>query len=238
MTTIHLNPPRARLSQVLPMPVLIALVVFALLAGSALIGNLSSSTTAAAVPTPALPIIIIQKEPAQPQPTAAAAQVAVIGRANVLPRAVVAYDAPEGKVIGAIEAGRPYRVVAASAGALWLQADVENSGMVWLNTAELYGIATPDLPTPQTVYVSSPQPATAPIAPDRVSQPAGPPQPSTEPHSAPVELTAEQQAAVDNEFGLTDDDRARALDQHQAQQLAWCADKVSEYCDLVRSASR
>jgi hypothetical protein len=39
-------------------------------------------------------------------------------------------------------------------------------------------------------------------------------------------------------YGLTDADMDRALADHNAQQLAWCADKQSAYCDLVRAASQ
>jgi hypothetical protein len=160
-TTTHLISARVRWFDI-PMPATIAIVIFFALCAAGLIGRLQlPSSTSAAEPTPQLPIIIIASPLLVQPPTAVpAAQVADISRANLLPRAVVAYDSPSGQVLGAIEAGRPYRVVAASAGALWLQADVTGSGLIWIRTAELYGVdisqPTPAIVVqPQVVYIAS-----------------------------------------------------------------------------------
>lgn len=67
------------------------------------------------------------------------------------------------------------------------------------------------------------------------------PPPSYQVDSAPAAptLTAdERQQALDREFGLTDEQKAAALDDHNAQQLAWCADTQSAYCDMVRQAAQ
>src|SRR5262245_51260692 len=53
-----------------------------------------------------------------------------------LGRAVVAYSAPNGDVLGAIEQGRAYRLVARS-GLDWLQLQVDGSGLIWVKAQEL-----------------------------------------------------------------------------------------------------
>jgi hypothetical protein len=68
-----------------------------------------------------------------------------------LARAVVAYDAPDGKVLGAIEPGRPYQLLARS-GTAWVLLAIEGSGMVWVRRDDLEGVV--DVATP----VSSAQP--------------------------------------------------------------------------------
>lgn len=156
-TTTNLNPPRARWYD-LPTPVAAALVIFFLLLIGLLIGRVRS-TPAAAMPTPAI-IIIASPLPQGIPPTAVpAAQVAALPP-NVLRRAVVAYDSPNGGVIGAIESGRTYAVVARW-GSDWLQADVSGSGVVWLKADQVLDL--PDglvdlqpAPQPAVVYVSAP----------------------------------------------------------------------------------
>jgi hypothetical protein len=88
-----------------------------------------------------------------------------------LTRAVVAFDAPDGQVLGAIEGGRRYRVLARS-GLSWAQLDVDGSGAVWVRLAELdalagaLDLATPvPTPPPQVRYITSlPAPAPPPAA--------------------------------------------------------------------------
>jgi hypothetical protein len=162
VTTTNLTKPtswRARWIELSP-PVACAIVIFALLAIAGLVGRIRS-TPAAAVPTAQLPIIIVASPlPVQP-PTAVPLQVAA-ALPNTLRRAAVAYDSPNGNVIGAIEQGRAYQV-RARFGADWLQADVVGSGVVWLRSADvldlpdgLVDLAPP--PAPQVVYVSAPAP--------------------------------------------------------------------------------
>ncbi len=86
---------------------------------------------------------------------------------NTLMRAVVAYDAPNGAVRGAIEAGRGYQLIERS-GADWLHADVDGSGLVWLRSADVTGLPADladvaPVPPPQIVYVAS-QPVEQPPA--------------------------------------------------------------------------
>ena len=125
-----------------------------------------------------------------PSPTLGIARVAL---AVGLPRAVVAYDAPDGRVVGALEPGRTYRVTARSRLA-WLQLDVAPPGapanLVWVAahelpelglTAGLADLAPPaPTPAPQIVYVAVPGPA-APPAPAPADAPALP-----EPTRAPT----------------------------------------------------
>jgi hypothetical protein len=73
MTTTNLRPPRRAWYDVSP-PIGAAICVLALLMIAALVGRIrSEQSTAQAVPTPALPVIIIQKEAAQAVPTPAPA---------------------------------------------------------------------------------------------------------------------------------------------------------------------
>jgi hypothetical protein len=114
----------------------------------ALVGALSSVRSAPQVPpaTP-LPVIIIV---ATPTAAAAAPPLLAIAAAQTgLPRAVVAYDRPDGAALGAIEAGRAYTLTA-RLGDTWLQADVAQSGQVWIHASDLFGdlASLPDVATP------------------------------------------------------------------------------------------
>jgi len=96
------------------------------------------------------------------QPTAApsAATVAPPAATTVLGRAVVAYDAPDGAPVGALDAGRPY-TVAEELGS-WRQLDVAGSGLVWVRAWEMDGIAPPT-PTPLPTAIPVPTAAPAPV---------------------------------------------------------------------------
>lgn len=111
-----------------------------------------------------------------------------------LPRAVIAYAAPDGIVLGAIEPGRAYRLAARS-GDFWLQLDVADSGLVWVRASDLPEIAAPDLatpvpqPTPAPIYIA-PAPA-MPAAPAMPPAPAMPAAPMPEAPAAPVPTPAQ-----------------------------------------------
>lgn len=138
------------------------------------------------VPRPQPPLLLA--------PTAAPAA-AVSRPANTLARAVLAYAAPEGAVLGALQPGRVYTPTARS-GLGWVQLDVTQAGeqanLVWVRAAEVGATlaALPDLtpptpaPTPQTVYVfvAAPPPPPAPAA---AAAPA-PEVPAAEPAPAPA----------------------------------------------------
>jgi len=72
-----------------------------------------------------------------------------------LDRAVVAYSAPDGAVIGALEPGRPYTVTARLS-TTWVQIDAMGGGLVWVHS-EAIRIApdllatAPDLATPTAI---------------------------------------------------------------------------------------
>ena len=193
LTTTNLRLPSARAWWNLPVPVAAAICVFALLAIAGLVGQLRAAGHIAPAPTPALdPIIIIASPLPQGIPPTAvpAAQVAAV-LPNTLRGAVVAYDAPAGNVLGAIEAGRTYALLARY-GAEWLQADVAGSGVVWLKADQVLDLppGLADLePTPapvvveRPIYVSAP-PAAAEAAPT-VSEPSAPP-PTMAPQTAAI----------------------------------------------------
>jgi len=103
-----------------------------------------------------------------------------------LPRASVAYAAPGGAVLGALEPGRGYRPVARY-GANWVQIDAEGSGLVWIDAGAAgvpVSASLPDLApraTPEVIYVIAPA-AAAPAAPVIAPAPTMdvPPGPRTE----------------------------------------------------------
>ena len=53
-----------------------------------------------------------------------------------LEKAVIAYDAPDGSELGALEPGRSYTVVARY-GAAWAQLDAPGSGLVWVKAVDI-----------------------------------------------------------------------------------------------------
>lgn len=169
LTTTNLNLPRARWPELSP-PAAAALAIFFLLLIGLIVGRVRSTPSVLLHPTPALdPIIIIASPlPQGPVPTAAPVQVAAVAP-NALRRAVVAYDSPSGNVLGAIEQGRVYTVLARF-GSDWLQADVQGSGVVWMKADQVLDLPAglADLEPTQApviverpVYVAAPMPAVA-----------------------------------------------------------------------------
>jgi len=166
--------------------------IFFVAAVAALVGRGEPPPMRADAPTPA-PIILIAtaQPPIVPTP---AAQIERVGATTTV-RALVAYDAPDGQALGAIEAGRAYQVLA-SYGASWLQADVTGSGVVWLRAADLLGapgglIDLRPTDAPRVVVVSAPAPAAAPAytytppTPD-MQQMSEPPAPPISDHQAQI----------------------------------------------------
>jgi hypothetical protein len=201
VTTTNLRPPRREWYD-LPVPVAIVICVFALLAIAGLIGKIHSAPVVAAVPTPALAIVI-----ATPQPTTAptpAAQVAAVPVGNVTTRAIVVYgDHDLATAIGAVEAGRAF-VPLSRYGSEWTQVDMAGgTGVVYARTADLYGI--PELvdleppPAPQVIYqvVSAPAPAAPTPEPEQYMIVSEPP---AIPTAAPV-VRAEDFKPVDPKAG-------------------------------------
>jgi hypothetical protein len=169
VTTTRLKTPRraARWLNQMPPTLSFAIALFIIAGGIASVKGLRSAYEAVTVPTPMLPIVIIASPlPLQPPTAVPAVQVAAV-LPNRLRRAAVAYDSPNGNVIGAIEQGRAYQVLARFGGD-WLQADVVGSGVVWLRSADVLDLpdGLVDLqppPAPAVVYVpvSAPAPAYA-----------------------------------------------------------------------------
>jgi len=189
-------------------PIALLFLALALIIAVALLRPHGTPASVAAVPTPALPIIIATTRAELP-PTAAPVQQVSAVFPGTLARAVVAYDAPEGRVIGAINQGAAYRVVARY-GVDWLQADVDGSGVVWLRAADLFDLPTdladlaPETP-PQIVYqvVNQEQPA------------------------EPTLTTDERAAALVREFGPSDITGGDALKAHQAREDAYAAGQAA-----------
>jgi hypothetical protein len=160
LTEALARPVRLPLAALLALAVVPAIVIAALLVGAG-----STRQSAPKV----MPLL--------PSPTLGLARVAA---AAGLPRATVAYDAPGGQVVGALEPGRGYRVVARS-GLDWVQLDVAGNGeapnLVWVaagavpetqTVAGLADLATAaPTPTAQVVYV-----AAAPAAPAAAPPPS------------------------------------------------------------------
>lgn len=154
----------------------------------------ASAPQAQVVPTPALVFVYPTTVP-----TAEPVKVVQLDT-HTLGRAVVAYDAPNGHVIGAIDQGHRYEVCARF-GADWVQAEVSGSGLVWLRTADVFDLPTDlaDLaPTqaPQVVYVAS-----------ELRQPVVP---SVDPIALPP-------AQIDAAFAA-----------HQAREAAWAAGQAQQ----------
>lgn len=128
----------------------------------ALIGALASARpTSPAVPLPTRAAIIIIATPTLSGPAIAAAP------RSGLPRAIVAYDQPDGRALGAIDAGRAYTPTVRS-GLEWLQIEAAGSGLVWVRIEDLIdGLAgLSDVATP------IPAPAIVEAAPAVLEQPA------------------------------------------------------------------
>jgi hypothetical protein len=152
MTTTNLNKPRARWLD-LPVPVAIAICLFAILAIAGLLGKIHSAASVAAVPTPGLVILIATPQP-EPVPIVAPVQVAY----QQPPRHVVGFDSPNGNPMGAIPAPEPSAIVARF-GDEWLQT-THDGAPIWIRAADV-GMQIADLAPPAVVYVVS-QPHTAP----------------------------------------------------------------------------
>lgn len=96
-----------------------------------------------------------------------------------LPVAVIAYDAPAGSPIGALEPGRPYRPVA-RAGADWMQLEVNGSGLLWVRAADLGPLAAdpPDTTPLPDAFPPTPTPSPTPVLPTATPWQPPPPVPT------------------------------------------------------------
>jgi hypothetical protein len=110
-------------------------------------------------PTPAPVILVATPLPPTPIPIGApSAELRLL-------RAVVAYDAPEGQVLGATLPGPPDELLARS-GADWVLLAIAGSGSVWVRRSELEGVmlvATP-LPTAEPIVIANEQQRAGPTA--------------------------------------------------------------------------
>jgi hypothetical protein len=135
-TTTHLRlaPRRAARwldRQQIPRAILLPVLVFIVAGSISAINRLGSFAAAPAIPTPTLPIVLIQTAtPAPIVPTPAAV-------VNVLPpvRYVTAWAAPDGDVLGPIPAPRLADVLARY-GDTWVMVPWE-AGQVWVRAADV-----------------------------------------------------------------------------------------------------
>lgn len=194
MTTTQLiRQTRARLSWLdrlaLPPAFIVAALIFIIAGGISALGQLRSQITAAAVPTPSLPIILIATPKPAPPPTLPTVQVAAAAPV----RYVTAWAAPDGAVLGPIPAPSLGDVLARY-GEAWVMIQWQGSP-VWLRASDLGLPAVADLappPQPEVVYVSAPAPAYAPpTMPPAIEPP--PPQPETRQQAIQDRLRANEQ---------------------------------------------
>jgi hypothetical protein len=143
-----------------------ALVIILAMAGLAVYARLPRTSQ------PAAPVVVLAPTMAPPSlPTPAPTPLPP----NGLPRAIVAYAAPGGAVLGPIEPGRAYTATARY-GMEWVQLDVLDSGQVWTEA----GIVDVDLTSLPDLTPPTPLPAPQP------AQPSWEPPPAPEPTAAPM----------------------------------------------------
>jgi hypothetical protein len=182
MTSVRYHALRLRWALSDNRPAIVAFALLLIASGVVSLGRILGTRAQAepapiillATPTPALAVL----------PTATPA-------GPVLPRAAVAYAAPGGLVLGGLEPGRPYLVLARY-GASWLQVDA-GSGPVWLDAAAA------GLTVDAQLADLEPQPTAVVLVVREVQQQtiyvAAPAAPPAEPVAAPA--TGAVQAVVD-----------------------------------------
>lgn len=199
----------------LPPALIVAVLVLIAAAGIAAIGRIGLYPNSTTMPTPALataaPLIIIASPLPQMPPTALpAARVAVQRPANVTTRAIVVYGGPDmSTAIGAVEAGRPYQIVARW-GIDWLKLNLSGSGLVFARTSDLLDLPADlvDLqpaPAPRMIYVAAQ--AAAPV--EAAPAPATIYQNMEEPTPAETAMPPQQLVILDREQWALDAQRAR-----------------------------
>jgi len=161
-TTMHLGRAASWLDrQQIPPALVVAALVFLVAGGISGIGRLRSNTSAAAVPTPGLVILIATQRAIVPPTAVPPVQVAAAPSANMTRRAIVVYgDHDLATAIGAVEAGRAFTPLDRY-GAEWMRVNMSGTGLVYVRTADLYDMPADlvDLapaPAPAVVYVSAP----------------------------------------------------------------------------------
>ncbi len=141
-------------SVTLPVPIVVALTVILalLLVTLMLVWNSILVPTSVPVVLLATPTLGIARGVASPH---------VVALPRALAHAAVAYAAPSGAVVGALEPGRAYAVTARS-GMAWVQINVARSG----ETSNLVWVATADVPEVDAVValsdLATPAPTTTP----------------------------------------------------------------------------
>lgn len=177
---------------------MVAIVAILLLIVGA-IGRIRSEPAAVvAIPTPAIaqPIIIIATPQTMAYPTAVP-QAQQAAYAPAVPRMVVAFAAPNGDILGPIEAPELGALVARY-GDQWV-ATMHDGAMVWIRVSEMGGSLAnvqPQAPQPGPRYVEQPDYVPQPQS-QTDNQPALPPEQPAEqqPPAAPAVVAAPAQQA-------------------------------------------
>jgi hypothetical protein len=149
-------------------PIVIVSIVL-IIAGAVVFVLMNQQTLATLAVAPPTPIPLVSPSPTVAPATVTATSVPAPYR---LPRAVVAYAAPDGSVVGALEPQRSFAIHARS-GAEWLQVAVADAGLVWVRQADVASAdiaaavaALPDMatatPAPTSTIVAQPSATPAP----------------------------------------------------------------------------
>lgn len=210
-TTMHLRlPARPRWLDQIPAPLLASMLILGIAAGISTINH--RAPTVAPAPTPALPLIIIQKEPA-----AAPAQQVVYQPAPAPARMVVAFGGPDmATVLGPIPAPALGEITGRW-GDEWVST-MHDGATVWIRVSELGASLVnlaPAAPQLQPAYQQAPAPAYVPQPSYQVDNaPQAPEPPAEQPAAAPVVAAPVPQAQP------TEPPSAGALFQQDAVQIA------------------
>ena len=157
-----------------------------------------------------------------------------------LDRAVVAYSAPDGAVVGALEPGRAYTVTARLS-TRWVQIDAVGGGLIWVRSEAIrlapdLLAAAPDLATPTAI------PPTASFTPTTIPRSASLPQATTT-RACTVDRVVAVVSSVDREvwscMSLADAlsilPQGRVIADHHAAAQAYLAEHRRQQTMVVRS---
>ena len=129
----------------------VAIGLICLVAGT-LLARLGSPTPSTAVQSPTL--VVVPTSAPTIAPTAAV----------LLDRAIVAYAAPGGDILGAVDAGRVYTAIGRY-GTSWAQLDIGERAPVWVRLGDMPGLTVAGLPDLAPKPTAIPVPVVVPVVP-------------------------------------------------------------------------